>query len=374
MKAEQAKLDEERKQHEEAQRRVLEEERKAMELERQKMEEERKAFQQEKEAQVTAIAEEKQRRSSIMMQASPQKAGAATLAEECALGRSPGTQMAQQAAEQAQEMIQERVQKLELEFQQKHQEIQEAMRLLQERNADLERQLNPRDVAGTLAGTPTKDRGESDVPPSPISLDEHPATPDTGRATQDRLDRSGTRSGKRYSLLSLDNDTRGLSTNSKAKRHSVAHDALSAYGKAMPCQDSADRKRIGEAAGTSSGDLGSQRRWWAQQRTFLLEDLYPNGSPSAGGRTATLGNGGGGTPGRRQTKGGESRERRATLSTAPEEPSLPHARNLSTTFETAEDLPGSASSKSEKADSKLKAPKFYYSKRFSVGGVPEGGQ
>lgn len=276
-------------------------------------------------------------------------------------------------------MIQERVQKLELEFQQKHQEIQEAMRLLQERNADLERQLNPKDMKSreAEAGTPTKERDlDAAEQPSPISLDEQPATPDTGKASQSRLSRSGTRSGKRYSLLSLDNDTRNLSVSSKGKRHSVAHDALSAYGK-----DSADRKRIGEAAGTSSGDLGSQRRWWAQQRTFLLEDLYPNGSPNAGGRSATLGNGS--TPGRRQTKGGEARDRRATLPTAPEEASMPQARNLSTTFETAEELPGAVGAevaatreprRSEKADSRLKAPKFYYNKRFSVGGMPEGSQ
>mmetsp|Transcript_17422 Transcript_17422/g.38375 ORF Transcript_17422/g.38375 Transcript_17422/m.38375 type:complete len:1359 (+) Transcript_17422:100-4176(+) len=380
-------LEEERKQNEELQRKALEEERKAMELERQKMEEERKALQLEKEAQQAAQLEEKQRRNSIMMQASPQK-NASGLAED-AVGRSPGTQQAAILAEQAQEMIQERVQKLELEFQQKHQEIQEAMRLLQERNLDLETQLggNPQQKTSKLreqVGTPTKQRDDASEQPSPISLDEQPATPDTGKASQARLSRSGTRSGKRYSLLSLDNDTRNMSASSKGKRHSVAHDALSAY----QCgKDSADRKRIGEAAGTSNGDLGSQRRWWAQQRTFLLEDLYPNGSPSAGGGGGGSGAGGrstlggGSTPnGRRLTKGGEAR--RTTLTAAPEEGAMPQARNLSTTFETAEEPFGAGADgaireprrSDAKADSKLKAPKFYYKQRFSVGGMPEGNQ
>merc|ERR1719287_86523 len=105
-----------------------------------------------------------------MMQASPQK-NASGLAED-AVGRSPGTQQAAILAEQAQEMIQERVQKLELEFQQKHQEIQEVMRLLQERNADLERQLNPKDLKSREeAGTPTKERDlDAAEQPSPISL------------------------------------------------------------------------------------------------------------------------------------------------------------------------------------------------------------
>jgi len=356
LEEQQKQLEEERKKMEELSRQRLEEERLRMEQERQKMDEERKAFEQER---------EQQRRNSILMQASPQKGGgaAAVVAEQESVEKI--------AQEQAQEMIQERVQKLEQEFMMKHQEIQEAMKALQERNKDLERKLGSSE-------TPSKDLAGADERGnhSPLSLDGNPlaATPDTGKRSQSRLSRSGTRSGKRYSLLSLDNDTRNISS-AKAKRHSVAHDALSAYGK-----DSADRKRIGEAAGTSSSDLGSQRKWWAQQRTFLLEDLYPNGSPSTNA-------GGGG--GRQSTVGGGSnraRDRRATLPTPQEEPSeesgkgsMPQARNLATTFE-QEHLPGATGSDagarqprmSESGDSsKLKAPKFYYNKRFSVGGLPD---
>jgi len=46
-----------------------------------------------------------------------------------------------------------------------------------------------------------------------------------------------------------------------------------------------DRKRIGEAAGVSDRHLHNDfdRKCWPQVRAFLLEELHPNGSPSANG-------------------------------------------------------------------------------------------
>merc|ERR1740123_169221 len=56
------------------------------------------------------------------------------------------------------------------------------------------------------------------------------------------------------------------------KRLSVAQEAFHMYeeGDTSSC--------AGDSTGKSQ-NIYSQRKWWAQQRQFLLEDLHPHGSP-----------------------------------------------------------------------------------------------
>jgi len=74
----------------------------------------------------------------------------------------------------------------------------------------------------------------------------------------------------------------GQSTGSKAARRerrlSAAHEALSSK-----CEEGMDKRNscIGDAPG-SADDVQKQRRWWAEQRQFLLEDLYPAGTTCLG--------------------------------------------------------------------------------------------
>jgi myosin heavy subunit len=180
-----------------------------------------------------------------------------------------------------QKEISARVQELEEAFARKQEEVLMQMRLLQEKNENLERQVQEhvqeeRGREGSAACTPTrtftaltpKSGREAAKPPSLLSLVHSPviATPTplssgrcgTYRAVSDS--KSSQRASACPSLLEL---SAGHASTGKPRsaRLSVAHEAFLAP---------ADCDRANEA-------MQRERQWWAQQRHFLLEDLYSSG-------------------------------------------------------------------------------------------------
>lgn len=61
----------------------------------------------------------------------------------------------------------------------------------------------------------------------------------------------------------------------KDKRKSVAAEAMQAM--ALPQDGRRETIGLGAPADGKSG-VGAQRKWWAEQRNFLMEDLYEPGS------------------------------------------------------------------------------------------------
>jgi len=469
--AEQRRLDEERRAKDEELQRDLERQRedlrKKEEEERQALAEERRKLAEER----LALEEEKKQRNSILAQASPQHARsgsavptAAAIGGGSAFGLPPaaedgaasrhsgagdstlhastdvgedefnlgdsvsnlGTMHSMQSLTEMQ--VSETVKRLEREMAQKHEEIKQQMALLQEKNLNLEMQLaeEKRTKRETIsdAGNDSPQRRRK---PSLIPLDDDQqhlqGTPATTPQSSCRNSRkpprqSSTRSAQRYSLLSIDGSASRPGGGSKAKRHSIAHEALLRQESGGVAGYS-----IGDAPGSAS-DLGSQRRWWAEQRTFLLEDLYGDSPASRRGSLPT-GNSGrfGGVGGLRRQEppvahhGSQQNSHRGSVPAAVEEegaaeeegrppaagrasaaggglppfapPGRSEVRNLSSTFENLQDgslapaagsdganaadggggTPASARQQSNGPHSKMRQPtKFEWNKRRSLGG------
>lgn len=148
--------------------------------------------------------------------------------------------------------VQDKLADLEKTFASKHAEVLSQMRMLQEKNELLEKQ-----VEATRQGT----GGELDVTPTRSGTTPLAASSNAKELSllsiDDPLSKS---SARRYSLLSIDPRDARSSTGGKSRqpRNSVREDNLQ--------QD-------------------AQRRLWAEQRQFLLQDLYgEHGGPCAGGR------------------------------------------------------------------------------------------
>lgn len=409
---------EELRQKDEADRRALEEERR-------RFEEQRSAF------------EEEKRRNAIRYQASPMNGKKATMmqgfaedienqsgAGDSSLTAQASTGIGEEddltigdsvsnvgtgvqsnthhsVAMSVKEEMEETVRRLEREMAQKHEEIKAQMALLQEKNASLAAQLEEERQQKLETKSHASGYGRSDCPadspvprsPSLIDLDDThdlqhtPSTPDCSSGRKKLPRPSYSRSGQKYSLLSIDGGSTSRATASK-KRHSIAHEALLR-------QDNPDRcYAIGEAASTT-GDLGSQRKWWAEQRQFLLDDLYGTSpaqrAPMNSSRTSIRHKEPAVEP-----SGHQHRDRRTTVpaSVAEEDEegnelalhgdsARTEVRNLNTMFETADDAPfqsRSASTGSAMAarqartttechGTKMRLPtQFEWSKRQSLGG------
>jgi len=257
---------------------------------------------------------EEERRASILRQASPQHKinnepgiepgicrmqGSSDIEDKSAAAAQPSTTLGEDLSDPGdlsgrcvhpqdvqaivEKEINERFVSLHQEMSMRQAEVEKDMELLKLRNAELEQQIEEeRSMKPSMSyaeRTPVK--GDGDGPtaipcdsgraPSLLTLDgSPPATPhSTGK-------RSSMRSARRYSLISLSSGHRRSSSSrgtGQSQRHSVAPDALLA---ASECTE--QMHRISDAACNEQG-LHFQRKWWAQQREYLLADLYPVGSP-----------------------------------------------------------------------------------------------
>jgi len=330
LEAEQQERAAQEKQREADQRKEME---RQMEEERQKFMEDRRNFEQERQA------FEQQKRLSILAQATPQNAGpvmqepmvpsrvtgsydvdeksqvtaqiSTTVAgeeDEVYPGDSASAMVTTSFAtslvqKEVEVQMNERIKALEHQMAQKQEEVMEQMRFLQQKNEELER---------TVAAQhgPDMQAGEATGTPGSISKVSHQS-----------------RSGRRNSMMDLSGGRRVSSSRvGSRKRLSVAQEAFCMYDEGGDNSSCA-----GDSTGKSQ-NIYSQRKWWAQQRQFLLEDLHPNGSP-------------GGVLGP-QVAGKGSRMRRGSqcsvVSSQPSEPRPPtivedERRNLSMMFENAEE-------------------------------------
>lgn len=136
---------------------------------------------------------------------------------------------------------------------------------------------------------------------------------------------------RRFSLIQL---SEGLSTegkSSRGKRHSVACEALQAFSGVEPGNHDTT---FGPKA------INSQRRWWAEQRSYLIEDLYG---------ASTLGFTPHGTTPSTASKKGVKQDGRHEAQHATPLPMADGARNLTDQFERVEVVPSTSLSGSSAA-------------------------
>uniref|UniRef100_A0A7S0FM48 Myosin motor domain-containing protein n=1 Tax=Pyrodinium bahamense TaxID=73915 RepID=A0A7S0FM48_9DINO len=291
---------EERRCEEENQR--IREERRALDEERKVVEEERKVL-------------EQKRRLLIRAQASPQHAKSCTkpammgpsfAQETTQVDNSEGTCVDMQAfagtrddvcpGEKCSELvnsqvsalvpmavklqINERIKQLETEMARKQEEVMQQMRALQEKNESLERTLAeeraqhaaPSPVAEARGKASVASRGE--FTPGPTTF----GSPVAANLTQPRPEYfsffpASRELSKTASAVTL-SGSRLVGTGHRERRRSTAHEALSALGQEN--REHCAQPQFPDMVG-SNGDI--QRRWLAEQRDNLLEELYPNGSP-----------------------------------------------------------------------------------------------
>lgn len=276
---EQRRREKEQQMREEKAHQELERQREELRLKEQREDQERQAFEEERrkfEEQKRQFEEDK-RRSAIMAVASPQQKtrlsmppfAESEVAVQCEdddvhihdsvsnVGTSVSSLPQAQIPVAVRREMEETVRRLEREMALKHEEIKAQMALLQEKNMSLAKQLEEERLGKQDGQGSHQDSGCE----SPGSASHLPCTPESSKRAPRA---SNARANMRPSLLSMDGSSR---PNSTKKRHSIAHEALLR-------QDHPDRSyTIGEAP-ASPRDLGSQRKWWAEQRQFLLDDLY----------------------------------------------------------------------------------------------------
>lgn len=166
------------------------------------------------------------------------------------------------------------MQLLKAEFERKQFEVQEHMTALKQKNELLEIELKAKkeeddpaamEVAGAFDASfsPMMDRAAA----SPLPLDESPGTPPTNSPSR----------SSRLSMISLSPNASPASGNrgGRQRRQSIAAEALSAP---LPGNSQAEAMPRHSIAG-GGGEIRSQRAWWKQQRSFLLQDLNPHGTP-----------------------------------------------------------------------------------------------
>eukprot|EP00931_Biecheleriopsis_adriatica_P032680 TRINITY_DN1903_c0_g1_i3.p1 TRINITY_DN1903_c0_g1~~TRINITY_DN1903_c0_g1_i3.p1 ORF type:complete len:1260 (-),score=358.72 TRINITY_DN1903_c0_g1_i3:147-3926(-) len=174
-------------------------------------------------------------------------------------------------------VMDERIKELEREMQRKQNEIMAQMEYLQARNAELERKfeqgLEPYASPPLRCGRDCN----SPLPMDSPGQDAAPSTPPSG-SRQSLPSASRARRSSMHGRESLKGGKR---------RQSVAHEALQLEAGVQP---------LGDAAGRQDGSqaVHFKRKWWAEQRQFLLEDLFPGGqspTPGRGNRRASMGGG-----------------------------------------------------------------------------------
>lgn len=144
---------------------------------------------------------------------------------------------------------------------------------LQEKNARLEVEVAENCDKRSSVAPITPNRGDqvddsSDTSKlSLIDLEEAPSspviTPLRSTTRKSKASRMSTSRSSRLSLLSLSAGREPRMSVSESKR-----------------QDHA----LGDAAVADKQNINTQRKWWAEQRSFLMEELYPDGSPSFASR------------------------------------------------------------------------------------------
>jgi len=361
----------------------LEEERHRMEEERARLQEERRVVDEEmrviREAKANAEASPQRRRSS------------ASSAQRPSLGEDGDERGSTSSSQQPD--LQAVVQALEQDFKQKQAEVLQQMAMLQHKNEELERQvIKERSLKVTKGhGAPPDSPMRSDTSPGgtrreasliPMSP---PATPQAAGQQMGHSASTASRSASRYSLISLSTGRKEASD--RAPRRSVAAEAFWGVDLRGGLPGSGSERRIGEAAAAPDNDLSCQRQWWKEQRQFLLQDLYPNGSPAqwsgsrAGGRAAA-----------RQSLGAQIAEvtgsgKRGTAQSQDFDPVGSKSglglevRDLNAQFAKAGmeaesgplDVALEAARQARKTDSlqgsKLKMPKYFWNRRHSCGSM-----
>jgi len=191
------------------------------------------------------------------------------------------------------------VQRLMAEHVAMQQRVQEQFRELQEKNESLEKQLLEKDNKSEVSaldlsppanGTPNRDFHAAPSPLSGISgIDASPLTPASS------AQKSKGRDQRRYSLIdhpvrsstaSKPSGTRGV----ESRRLSVAHDAMiSMYPAPVEERQQPVLSEHFSTDGASSQPqpAAKQRKWWAEQRQFLMEDLYSMNDAGANRSTPT---------------------------------------------------------------------------------------
>lgn len=165
-----------------------------------------------------------------------------------------------QPEEDLQKQMEDRIKALEESMKRRQDEVMQQMRELEDKNKRLEAQ-----VASTSATF------------SPLRMEQTP--PGSPGAPVSGAPR--TQANSRNSIAGRDRRNSRLSAVSN-RRQSAAHQALTGTEAASP-QDS---------NGTPQPHVATQRRWWAEQRQFLLEDLFPESpgtTPGRANRRASLG-------------------------------------------------------------------------------------
>jgi hypothetical protein len=189
--------------------------------------------------------------------------------------------------------MQKRLAELERTFELKQQEISRQMEELRQKNCKLEtdleeersKKVHPEESPGYSASPPFE-RDLQTTPPPSSSKKSH-RSGGTGRrlSVQTSLEHSG----RRQSTTS-----RATGTGERSRRKSVAAQALSSMHEDAANLLARSANHIGETV-VPAKDINSQRRWWAQQRAFLLDDLYDGGASSPltgftpGGRSSMVG-------------------------------------------------------------------------------------
>mmetsp|Transcript_106948 Transcript_106948/g.312762 ORF Transcript_106948/g.312762 Transcript_106948/m.312762 type:complete len:1388 (+) Transcript_106948:67-4230(+) len=296
LEEERLQREEERERQEEEQRRILErqreeeaqrvqEEQDRLREERKNFEEDRKVFEQERK-----VFEQK-KRMCILAQASPQrgKSAGTSLAEELAEAEGsaqgaegevkkgveedeevdPGDSASALISSQASTLVphvialqvNERIRQLEREMARKQEEVMQQMKALQEKNENLEK---------TLA----EERAQRDVSLLDSNLLPSPSLP-IKATPKGILAELTPRSAVCSPAMSTGGLSRPVATGQRERRRSVAQEAFIAMD-----QDS--REGCGPQLtlpDVSNGGGQVQRRWMAEQRENLIEELYPNGSP-----------------------------------------------------------------------------------------------
>jgi myosin heavy subunit len=267
------------------------EERKRLEEEKQQLEDEKKAFE--------ASQAEVERQSTVLSGATPQGSRRASLSKRASLTGSevvpdsmtPTTPMDSVSMvpshsnnnehELKIQQMEERMARAQEETLRQMQEMQQKNELLQRQNEVLQQQKIQQHEEKRLEEEEAGPRQRLEASPaaarnaSPISLPS-PGTPprDEGAVGTGRVSKAPS-SARRYSLISDFSSAgrRQSMTGTRKPRQSLAVDALRA------------------PMGGSTNDVEQTnvvRSWWGEQRSFLMDDLYPMGSPvqSRGGSSA----------------------------------------------------------------------------------------
>eukprot|EP00931_Biecheleriopsis_adriatica_P106506 TRINITY_DN80944_c0_g1_i1.p1 TRINITY_DN80944_c0_g1~~TRINITY_DN80944_c0_g1_i1.p1 ORF type:complete len:409 (+),score=73.07 TRINITY_DN80944_c0_g1_i1:71-1228(+) len=177
--------------------------------------------------------------------------------------RSVAQQQANEDSASTQHRIDERIRLLELEVARKQAEILLQMRTLKENSERLEAQVGGKGAT------------DSDSPAGvPVAL--LSASADVPRSTAPEA---------KFKPVSLLNALSGKRTSVGIRTGERNRFRMSVRGRRQSITGPATVTAEAASNGNSSEAVQSRRKWWAEQRQFLLEDLFPSGSSNASRRS-----------------------------------------------------------------------------------------